>query len=134
MTREEILKMGAGPELNTLVAEKVMRWKHISTRTPYRTVRDDGGCIMGGVPQIFSVGLIPETWRPSLEISDAWAVVEKLRKMDFCCIDVYSDHYYAWECRMRRLEDSHKGPWRINSFSCDTAPLAICRAALLAVI
>jgi len=115
MTKEEILAMEVGHELDEIVAVEIMGW--------------DGRYIT----RIHS-------WYPSTHILDAWKVVEALRSMEdgednqlLCCLEIYSDHDYCWEIRWSYSElgiynDGHK-EHRSGCF--DDFPEAICKAALL---
>jgi hypothetical protein len=119
MTRDEILNMPAGKEMDALIAEKVMGWhRHGSSW------HDDAG---------YCAYNEQETWEPHFEpsrkIEDAWEVVEKLCNETGC--DVVK------VCK--RDPELLRGEWSCNfgrgfeAFG-DTATLAICRAALMAVM
>lgn len=98
LTREQILNMEAGQELDALVAQRVMGWETLSRRF-------------------------------STDIAAAWEVVEMMRADEW---------HFVIECNTtpevvvkvyRAFEEPHySGNW-IKS-----APLAICRAALLAML
>jgi hypothetical protein len=67
----------------------------------------------------------------STSIAAAWEIVEALRQK-YCCIKVYSDHAYIYECTIvKDPDDDHDEPEIFTQ--ADTAPLAICLAALKAV-
>lgn len=113
MTREEILALPAGPETDRLVAERVM-----------------GIGWQGGNPIDGYDGRWP--WPPpySTDVAAAWSVVEKLTdNQDGYCFDLYRgtfpDQPPEWVCATLR--------GRGMVVACgQTAPLAVCRAALLA--
>jgi hypothetical protein len=126
MNRDEILAMPAGREMDALIAEKVMGWTlgepheiHGWMMHGMVTVRDwVGSTNDAGITHI-------EKWSPSTDIAAAWEVVEKLGdKFDelergdggefWMCV-VYPDGFIPCVARA------------------ETAPLAICRAALLAM-
>jgi hypothetical protein len=104
LTREQILAMSAGMEIDTLIAERVM-------------------------------GYTRETDAYSTDVADAWDVVCKLKSM-------------GWRCYVRDLPDDgiftagtacefQKGDCRGKStdhVEASSVPLAICRAALLAIL
>jgi len=100
MTREEILKMEAGTDLDKTITHKV--------------ISDDG----------FWHGVKPY----STDIAAAWEVVEKMRSI--------SEFSFVWHRRPMAIfdkvneEDKDLGDW----VGAETAPLAICRAALLATL
>lgn len=105
MTRDEVLNMPAGYEINKLVQSFVM----------------------GGLPPV-SDDIMPEFIKPfSSDISAAWQVVEKLNSNPKnVCVDVWHDES-GWYCSVHFIGDT-------EADKADTAPLAICRAALLAVM
>jgi hypothetical protein len=94
MTREEILNMPAGREMDALIAEKVIDpdWVKLKNLCPHY----------------------------STDIAAAWELVEKMKYFTLYRGDGY------WECE-------YSGQY-LESIDAETAPLAICRAALLAVI
>lgn len=114
MTREEILALPAGPELDALVAKFVMDFKEINPQAsePY-WVRPDGRC------QFMA------EFRPSMDIAAAWEVAEKLARRNQVSVG-YSPILKEWAANF--TDDDEDSQWA------DTAPLAICRAALLAVM
>lgn len=104
MTRDEILAMPAGIEMDALVAAKIFEW-HYGTYHP-------------------------ELKRYSTDISAVWEVVEKLRDKKRFSISDEPDNkircIFWWypDGVEKRLE------WAFAS----TAPLAICRSALLTTL
>lgn len=132
--------MEAGRELDELVADKVMSIKRevriagttdkafIYTENPY----------FGGVVQGFEINrnyCQPLPYSTSIEA--AWQVVEKLRK-SHCCLTLKSDFDHVWECYAIKDEDDPEHhsdvivDYKIYE-KAETAPLAICLAALKAV-
>lgn len=121
LTPSEILTMPAGEEMDALVAEKVMGWTDAGSAFCRECLNpevlhwhDAGGRLRCGYNS-FSRG-----------ISAAWEVVEKMGKfkVESCpegCEESEIPHVYA------------EGPTQIGH-NAVTAPLAICRAALLAVV
>jgi virulence-associated protein VagC len=98
-------------EIDRLVAEKVMGWKDAFEVWGL----DDVWITDEGEKRIFN---------PTTEIADAWQVVEKLTygKTDFETyfeLQLFYMHYYA--------------KFRKHEAKAETAPLAICLAALKAV-
>lgn len=113
-------KMAAGPELDRLVAERVMgvRVRKQSGRNRYELV------IPGGVNQVDFVD--PEApWSAcppySTSIAHAWEVVERMAPREMRMGRTEAGRYY--------VNFDHQP---MNAVA-DTAPLAICRAALKAV-
>jgi Phage ABA sandwich domain len=112
-------------EIDRLIAEKVMGWKIYADSAGYKfwsINEDDSSRIICSVT----------SFEPSTDIRDAWLVVEKLRETKifslydawdgddnkiFCAVFEYNDTYHVVD---------YKG-------YADTAPLAICLAALKAV-
>lgn len=127
----------AGREFDALVAEKVMGWL---------VVRDFNGAVGGGDPSWDeAVTRLPalvlyraggwslhrgsgyETWRPSRDIAAAWEVVEEVGRDGWWIeLTVGSESVV---CTMAPL--TWHLPW--GEASADTAPLAICLAALQAI-
>ncbi len=91
-------------ELDALVAEKVMGWN----------------CDIGSSSFDMPTGKLPNF---STSISDAWLVVDAMR-CDFMLRQMMG---HGWEC-IFKLPDL-----KIGQADADTAPEAICRAALEAV-
>ena len=150
MTRDEIMSMEAGPEMDQMVGELIGDEPEI---TPVAS--DDGGktaCAMvdrqwgpwrsehelrlwleEGQQRGLHLGFKIEackTWpRYSTSISDAWEVVEKLPidsqgLLIARCSVANADEYQA------AIHVQGEAVW----VSGDTAPLAICRAALIATM
>lgn len=139
MTRDEILNMEAGRDMDMLIAEKVMGWhKGNYVFSSGKTIGecDDDWLDADGR---FMCGIAREGeyeddedfnllhWHPSESILWAWEVVEKLISM-------------KWEFYTERVGVLW---WVLFENDCnildrcaeaDTAPLAICRASLLAVM
>lgn len=128
MTRDEILNMLAGRELDALVAEKVMGeaqpiyvHPNLHLEYPEKSTAGNWYCY-----NIFEHGDICE-WHPkpfSTNISDAWEVVEKLR--------LYVMPFGSKDWCVSKKRNS-RGVFE-NIVVDDTAPPAICRAALLTVV
>lgn len=115
MTRDEILKLEAGRELDALVAEKVMGY-------PKEIIS-----INGSVKSPNGDWMVREIDEYSTDISAAWEVAEKLGSfwIDHTVSDLGIDVEF-----FTSLDHSKE---RLVA-TADTAPLAICRAALLAVM
>ena len=107
-----VCDMPAGPEMDLLIATKVMGWGDCVEHHPM-------GWILVGP---YHVGM----WSPSTEIQKAWEVVKKMNGNGYI-VRINSGPDSA----MCRIIDSN-GDGIASNF-CETAPLAICRAALLAV-
>ncbi len=93
-------RLTAGPELDRIVAERVMGLTDASD-DDYRA------------------------WQPSTNIAHAWEVVERLRPTGARLI--LTDYGPDWDAVFRRSDDTYE------CAQADTAPLAICLAALRAV-
>ena len=138
----------AGRELDALVAEKVMGWKRrrivecypgmvgvplddprlddywwtSDNRPTNEIARDEGG---GAVGECNECGKVYGAGSPSTDIAAAWTVVEKLRGCDQW--PEIGATGRSWYCEFEGE------PGVIVEGFGDTAPLAICRAALKAV-
>ena len=139
MTREQILKLEAGPELDRLMAEKVMGWNRTTEGAPPGCAywKDDDGFVRANETLGGSLN-----WNPSTDVAAAMEVVLHVIKTLDCnvqvvsevCFDPFTDKrvimwYVVLEpYRKRHLAELVKGTSR------DSLPLAICRAALLAAL
>ena len=117
----------AGPELDARVATEVMQW-HRSKDSGGEYWKNEEGLSTG---YRINAGMwTPDVWNPSDPegIAAAWEVVEKLRSDGFGWIlqNCHADDGVPWCCFTSTEEDVHEGQG-------DTAPLAICLAALKAV-
>ena len=114
-------KLEAGPELDALVAEKVMGWTVGLGifRDQYGTIRNSQSTFEQYEPSI--------RWQPSTDIRDAWEVVEKMRGNHTFFIESYpvGETWWAQFTPLNVDEEYHGGA--------STVPLAICRAALKSV-
>ena len=133
MTRDEILAMEAGRELDALVAEKVMG---------FAIMRENDMPVMRNSfydPRLIGIGgqrLPPPLF--SADIAPAWGVVEQLVGEDragpglyFQMTHDWNEGYGTWATfDWKGVTDTHP----LYTARADTAPLAICRAALLAVM
>lgn len=114
LTREKVLSMKPGRELDALVAKKVMKWEYFPAQVTDTFVRLD---------YFFDPvsGEAHHHWSPSADISAAWEVVEKLSPR---FMQLTRRHGDLWWCEFY-------GEWPVEA---QTAAHAICLAALLAVM
>lgn len=116
--------MKPGPELDALIAEKVMGWGtgpsgKMWISRPVRPLQINWQDLYVGFMQHGATcGVI---FSPSTKIEHAWLVVEKLQKDN-------------WYFQIMRMPQSKPGYWHaefggVKGYA-DTAPLAICLAAL----
>lgn len=136
MTRDEVEQISAGREMDALVAEKVMGWKLV----PYTAY-------CGGTPEQATATAIAHGWyiwengsgdeipgqmednQFSTDIAAAWQVVDKIREQQGNVFTLWSGARtgpFSWRCQV--LVDVC-----LYDASGETAPMAICRAALLVV-
>lgn len=133
ITREQILAMQPGRDLDALVAERVFGW----TRHPKKPHRTDNRAIGGVVfcrpecPGIDFGGALNYVAHYSTDIASAWLVVEKLIETTPRG-DVQVNHFDGqWGASLgHNAEGYERGP---SAFA-PTAPEAICKAALLATL
>ena len=131
MNRKEILNMPAGREMDLLVIEEVLKWKF-----RYSTLFFNEGALDHFVDDKGDSRILG--FSPSTDISAAWDVVEKMREIDhYICPQIYWDDQDGLEpgCWVAEFNRYAK---KINDYRhfeavANTAPLAICRAALLTV-
>jgi len=134
LTRDEILKMEAGPELDKLVETEVMGIILDPKRCPICGWRygfpgcQPGNCSMRPAPK----HRYDEARKYSTDIAAAWEVVNKLHPENSFGNDTF-------EINRLKYKDGRSG-WCVafagegveNYALAPTAPLAICKAALLA--
>lgn len=142
MKRDEILNIPAGREMDALILEKVFGyvWRTFSGNSILFHPDDNRGhwWVEGktGTPDYDSLRFISNNHKTmpivpnySTKIGDAWEVVEKLRLM--VRPSVIAGKWIAAEFIRVYLSGKWEGVLEVTA---DTAPLAICRAALLAVM
>ena len=113
--------MNPGPELDALVAERVMGWERWWVTSNGWRWRDAGKLLAW-----------EKDWRPSADIAAAWKVVERMIGLDYV---VVLTGLVDWNCRFEEDFDIADYPRRGPMFGeADeaTAPMAICIAALQA--
>ena len=124
--------MSAGPELDALLAEKVMGWRRFDNwsqatgmQLPFFLV-GESGVIVYRHPDL------GKSWSPSRNMADAWEVVEKIEKTLNFQIDnvgLENKDQRRWRVLFGRSGD----PISVVA-DADSAPLAIARAALQTVL
>lgn len=125
---KEIEEIAAGAELNALMAEKVMGWTRQPDYNYWMTFQGDTFNLHGHIA----------TWSPSALIADAWQVVERVyaimrsgkmtgKTFYLNCSEPNEHNPDRWCASFE--EDEAEG--ETCEATADTAPLAICRAALL---
>lgn len=129
MTREEILNMPAGKEMDALIAEKFFEITNPDpTKCPYCGFE----MWVGGAGNRSRCSICGE-WRYSAykeystDITEAWEVVNKTSLFNVCVL-YGSDSDQRWVIIITKPEFGEA------EIIAETAPLAICRAALLATI
>ena len=132
MNEEQIRQMEAGRELDAMVGAKVFE---IDKWCPDGEGEFDLICTCECGP--------PRTWHArqplphfSTDIAAAWEVVERLYDEHWIVgIGSLAENPRGWRCELCNMwpDDFERAPTDIEANG-DTAPLAICRAALLAVM
>lgn len=112
-------EMQAGPELDALIATEVMGLIVHPRNTGLWVPQGPADGIADHTPKIIG------GWLPSTNIAHAMEVVEKMRLQLVPCVD--EPHWFVCEG-----DCVDHGKSRFGTIA-DTAPLAICRAALKAV-
>lgn len=129
LTAESVRGMGAGRELDALVAERVMGW-HLYPGEAYTA---NGKPWIG--PDDMGVGCShPAGWLPSTRIEDAWRVVEKFTGTECdgrVAILAITDAEDGWGFQVGASDESDQSSFRAFA---PTPQLAICRAALLTTL
>ena len=143
LTPAQVLKEPAGPRINAWIAERVMGWKRgqrgnwiVSVPPNHEWLSDDGGWEPTTKEVTFPLEdlHIPAY---STDIAAAWEVVEGIRGPVQHCLLVDLSNCPAgdWQCTIReavKATDWHERD--IARGRAPTAPLAICRAALLIML
>lgn len=112
----------AGRELDALVAEKVMGWD-----IHFRDRKFRGGIEHWRDPENSTL-LLPDQYCPSSDIALAWQVVRKMSPRE---LFISREEGRGWNVRfMPATNDGLSGG---SAVGCETAALAICRAALRCV-
>ena len=144
VTNEEIDKEPAGQQLDSWVAEKVMGWRVVDSdmedtaKAIYKTfaVKDDDGLGVRRPLNNAVNGWGYDDFNPSTNITDAWEVVETLISWKKYIHIVYTEGKYYIGGATCELVPHGDWDWENDSGMADapTAPLAISRAALKAVM
>jgi hypothetical protein len=144
MEQNQIRQMPAGREMDKLIAEQVMgiSMYHYDKGHPdncYFMLLDADGDPVLFAPRFRDAErkTEAEAWQDcpcySTDIAAAWQVVEKLTADGWG----HKHHVYSKYAEMPGWQwtfmQSGKGPNSISGAEAETAPLAICRAALLAI-
>jgi hypothetical protein len=114
MTRDEILSMEAGREMDALVARRVMLLPNVAQEKQRVSWADGNGFHL--------------VEHYSTAISDAWQVVEKMRENFYALYIAGGSLYHV------AFYNSDPPPGSSDMIVHPSAPLAICRAALLAAL
>ena len=131
MTREEVFQMEEGKEMDTLIAERVMGW-HIVKRENWSDIWEDAEGRYQHHVSSDDYGDDEDfhliRFHPSESILWAWEVVEKLNtKAGITAFNIWRYEDNDWRCQ---FVNRHQN----ETIRAETAPLAICRTALLAVM
>lgn len=146
--------MKVGRELDALIAETVMGWRKLSCgecgnrpwlpkQIPCSYWHDQAGKDVAPISDIYgagmSDGLQERAWSPSTDIKAAMQVVEhrfKFGKESFTLQSPHEQTRKWWACFERKWPGKELGHGVDEHYtwtSAETAPLAICLAALKAV-
>lgn len=139
MTSEEIDKLEAGPEMDAVVAKKVMKW--IAKEEYVSGPLMHGGRMMKlyhgeGMPNEDGLRYSIEGFNPSTSISPAWTVIDKFNKEGKEWELVISKE----NCQISNMDCEGRILTGWNPYAdflvvdAPTAPLAICRFALKIVL
>ena len=128
-------EMQAGPDLDALVAEKVMGWTEVVSDGLYcwRDIEADEGT--GKFARQENVAGYPvediEAWSASTDIAAAWQAIIKIKESHQVCfaLEDYQFDGKHWQALFKGKFDE-----KLYYAFADTAYLAICRAALKAVL
>jgi hypothetical protein len=135
MTKDEILNMPAGREMDALIAEKVMGWKRPpsgngwNVTTLFKRKTPDGQNL-----QVAWVG--DGMVEFSADISAAWEVVEKMNQMKwrFYSRSITYNDGLIYKSIAAQFQNEHALGIDTGYIDAETMSLAICRAALLTTL
>ncbi len=123
-----MIDLPAGPALDRLIAVKVMGWEQTYVHPSGSLISYGGRVITESSSKVIETKKDGSARRidfqPSRDIAHAWEVVEKLKALEPSL--TWSDEQQGW---FFNFDKRPAGEQVLE----DTAPLAICRAALLAV-
>ena len=115
-------EMQAGPEINMLIAERVMGWRQSSLPGVFIDEDERFWGVTDEMPT-------SRQFNPSTDIAAAWQVVEKLNLLENKILTKNEDGKYIV------CDIAFFGEWPdYYAGASELAPLAICRAALKAVM
>lgn len=132
--------MPAGREMDALIAEKVIRWEVFYGEYKGYELLDDE--IAQGYPPEEEVDGVPfEIPNYSTDIAAAWEVVEQMRNTpckdgDHYCFELFATNKWAAVFKHHLGEMVPEEGFKDFEYfmaTAETAPLAICRAALKAM-
>lgn len=132
-TAEQIRDMPAGAEMDRLVAEHVMGWTAQDLCESKEEKEAGLSCYTWDGSAHFVDGM--DAFRPSTNIAHAWEVIARMQELSFepetgrhrggFMLNAPDEKYGRdWSARFKCYHDESYGV---------TAPLAICRAALLSI-
>jgi hypothetical protein len=128
MKLSEIMAMEAGPELDKLVAEKVMGWRIHSRATAFYVDADKVDDIIVGPSYRDKY-----EWNPSRDIATAFEVVGNLPSMGLLMeIKQYDDGFLAVIGKQRKGFCNGRSYFTGGQYS-TSLPLAICREVLIVI-
>lgn len=119
-------KLAPGRELDALVAENVMGWPVFDCPMAHTFPH----VVFDGLDVVLfrSKDQVGENWEPSTSIEEAWQVVDRLCSSFYLRWDDSACLWFADMDQKRRIAEDCRG----RAYA-DTAPHAICLAALKAV-
>lgn len=114
------------------IARRVMGWPEIHEKDRYRFYLDRGGVIIGNRAEIFRYGTIPDAFRPSSKMEDAMEVAHKMKSKGWW-------YHISGDPQNKDVmvifgRDKGESQDELHSTYAEFEPLAICRAAGLAVM
>jgi hypothetical protein len=123
MNREEILQMSEGRKMCELMATLIMGWE-LYEPEPF----DDRPRKYWRHPETKESRSV-EAWHPDENMTDAWMIVSKMRELVWDFYVGFDSNEENWSVMWRET-----GGTVIEKCIANTAALAICRSALLAVV
>lgn len=137
LTREEIEKMEAGQDIDLLISDNVMKWSVDEWNSAFFSNRSNFSTSMSAawkvIEKLHAIShQIEIIWEPDRGVSKSWVSKGKTYTGT---PELNKDPHPYYKCHIMFMSKEYPQCWSGGlTVNANTAPLAICRAALLAVM
>lgn len=123
LTKDEILQIPAGSRMDAVIAEQIMGWHWLVYDKDYNwaKISETTGAWVDKNNHFFH----NENWKPSIDVAYSWKVIETMQTSDTGNWFFSLQHENTYGTKDWYAEFGAYRMWG------STAPIAICRAALL---